>query len=292
MKEIDFMRILHHNFKLICFVGLLAGLALLGCDGSDGPLDEPGQRYQAFMDIRDFSDLTLSIDILQNDCDGEPEEYGDVVADINISVDASAPGISLRDYTIEYFALISEDGTGNMVMPPDLDRPFTGFYNFDIPSGGSGEFSITCMTVDTKEEYRNKVGYDWYLDTAGWQADIDDKQDDIDAKEADIDAKQEEVIRKQIEIADLEAAGQSTIRATAELTILQDELEDLETELEELETELTELEDSPIPVVWIFPELLVARYNIRITLNFEDTHGEERTIVLDRTVWLGPYNNC
>ncbi len=286
------MRILHYNFKFICLIGLLAGLALLGCDGSDGPLDEVGQRYEANMEIKDFADISLSIDILQSDCDGEPEGYGDVVAEIDIAVDALAPGISLKDYTIEYFALISEDGTGNMVMPPDLDRPFTGFYNLDIPSGGSAEFSLTCMTVDTKQEYRVKVGYDWYYDTVGWQADLDDKQADIDAKEDDIETTQNSIIINLEDTAEAEANGWSTIRLEAQLANLQNDLEDLETELEELETELTELEDSGPPIVWIFPELLVARYNIRITLNFEDTHGEDRTIVLDRTVWLGPYDNC
>ncbi len=286
------MRILNKNFKLICLIGLLAGLALLGCDGSDGPLDEVGQRYEANMEIKDFADISLSIDILQSDCDGEPEGYGDVVAEIDIAVDALAPGISLKDYTIEYFALISEDGTGNMVMPPDLDRPFTGFYSIDIPSGGSAEFSLTCMTVDTKEEYRVKVGYDWYLDTVGWEADIAAKEAEIVAKEDDIVTQRRLVVAQQVEIERLTANGDSTIAAEAELVYLQDDLADLETELEELETELTELEDSGPPIVWIFPELLVARYNIRITLNFEDTHGEDRTIVLDRTVWLGPYDNC
>ncbi len=286
------MRILNKNYKLICFVGLLAGLALIGCDGSDGPLDEVGQRYEANLEIRDINDVSLSIDVLQNDCDGEPEDFGPVAADIDISVDVTAPGISLIDYTIEYFPLISEDGTGTLVMPPDLDRPFTGFYNIDIPSGGSAGFSITCMTVDTKDEYLNKSGYDWELDTVGWQNDINAKQDQVDAKEVEIDDKQEEIIVKQIEIADLEAADRSTIRAEAELAILQIELEDLETELEDLESELTALQDNGPSIIWTFPELIEARYNIRITLNFVDTHGEDRTIVLDRTVWLGPFNNC
>jgi hypothetical protein len=42
----------------------------------------------------------------------------------------------------------------------------------------------------------------------------------------------------------------------------------------------------------LYESLSVCRYTIRVTLYFTDTAGEDETITLDRTVYLGNYNNC
>lgn len=43
---------------------------------------------------------------------------------------------------------------------------------------------------------------------------------------------------------------------------------------------------------WIAPTLQEARYTIRFTLHFEDENLEERTMILEQTVWFGDFDNC
>jgi hypothetical protein len=143
---------------------------IVGCGSGGDLLDEVGQRYTATLEIEDFAGLDLAIDIAQDDCDANAtttddfEEYGPAIANIDISVSSDAPGITLQSYSIQYIQLPSEDGTGTIVTPPDLDDPLPGFYNIDIPSGGSATFPLTCMSVDTKEEYRLKLGWTEFND--------------------------------------------------------------------------------------------------------------------------------
>lgn len=247
-----------------------------GCGGADDPLlDEVGQRYTASIAIKDLDSETLTVDIIQNYCDNDVEDYGPASAAVEFAVDADAPGITLNEYILEYIPLESEDGTGTIVMPPPLDSPLNGGnLGIDIASGGSASFDITCMSVDTKEEYRTTVGWLFYYETAGGQA-------AIIALQADVDAKQQEVYDKEDEIVAEELAGNPT-------DALELQLDRLEIELEELQNDLAAMPYS----LWSWPELDEARYKIRITFEFEDIYGVERTIVREATVWLGSFDNC
>jgi hypothetical protein len=160
------------NVKLLGCIGLLIGLAgIIGCGSSD-LLDEVGQRYSATVEIQDFSDIDLGIDIAQDDCDldatttDDGEDYGPAIANVTISVATNTPGITLQSYTIEYIPQLSSTGDAGTptLMPTDLEDPLPGVYNIDIASGGSKTFSITCMSVDTKQEYRNEQGWVWFND--------------------------------------------------------------------------------------------------------------------------------
>ena len=160
------------NVKLFCCIGFLAGLMIfMGCGSSGDLLDEVGQRYTATIQTEDFADINnLAIDVAQDDCDmnatttDDWEDYGPTIVNVEIGVSTDAPGITLQSYTIQYIPRPSEDGTGTIVTPPALDDPLPGNYNIDIPSGGSASFSLTCMSVDTKQEYRLKTGWAWYDD--------------------------------------------------------------------------------------------------------------------------------
>lgn len=44
--------------------------------------------------------------------------------------------------------------------------------------------------------------------------------------------------------------------------------------------------------VTVFPALTNSYYRIRITLDFEDENNQEETIVIERTVLFGPWDNC
>jgi hypothetical protein len=263
------------GIKLIGVIGLLVALSMvMGCGSSD-LLDEQGQRYTANISVLELDSETLSVDVVQGFCESEAEDYGPASAEINIAADADSPGITLVGYTLEYIPLESEDGTGTIVTPPTLDSPLEGGVSgIDIESGGSAAFTITCMSVDTKEEYRLKLDWLYNTETVGGLALIAAKEDEITAKQTAIEAVEDEIIVQ-------DELGNSTDG-------LELQLERLEAELEELQTELTALSYG----FWSVPELDEARYQIRITLEFEDEYGQDRTIVRSKTVWLGNFNNC
>lgn len=169
------------NGKLLCCIGLLIGMAVIaGCGSSNGPLDPVGQQYTATIAVQDpFTDNDLSVDIAQDDCDmnattnDDWEDYGPVSAYVVIEAAEDVPGITIQSYTIQYIALPSPDGTGAVVMPPALTSPpLVGNFGIDVTPGGKAEFSLTCMSVDTKQEYRDAIGWTLYYDSAtqwiGW----------------------------------------------------------------------------------------------------------------------------
>ena len=277
------------NVKLLCCMGLFCSAIILGCGSGGDLLDEPGQRYTANIAIKDLDEETISVDVIQSMCDSEPEEYYPASAAVEFAVDANAPGITLTGYTLEYFPLESEDGTGTIVMPPTLDSPLRGGnLGIDIASGGSASFDITCISVDTKEEYRRKVGWLFYDETLGGRAAITEMEAEVDAKKADIVAKNLQIDNKEDEIAIATLNGEDTTLLELQLSRLESQLTDLKTQLTDLETELAALPYQ----LWSVPELVEGRYKIRITFEFEDTSGEDRTVVREATVWLGPVDNC
>ena len=152
-----------------------------GCGDTD-LLDQVGQRYTALISIQDNDEETLTVDVIQSYCDDDVEDYGPVSAEVTFAVDTDSPGITLENYTLEYIPLESEDGTGTLVMPPTLNSPLEGGnLGIDVSTGGSASFEITCMSTDTKQEYRLKAG--WVLnveDSAGLTL-ISDKLDEIAA---------------------------------------------------------------------------------------------------------------
>lgn len=251
---------------------------VFGCGGgsSSEPLDEVGQRYTATIAIQDLDEETLTVDVIQNSCDGEPEDYGPASAAVSFTVnDDQALGITLKSYVLEYIPLPSEDGTGTIVTPPTLNAPLTGGnLGIDILPGETVEFEITCFSTDQKEEFRRKNGWIFYfedpagqLELAAILTEIENLQADIDALYASIpgapDQDAIDLINSQIEA----------------LTVQQDALID----------EYNTLYFSFVPPL---PDLEEARYRFRITFNFEDATGEDRKIVREATIWLGPYNNC
>lgn len=265
------------NAKLWGCIGIICVVAMIfGCGGGD-LLDENGQRYSASIAIKDLDEETLTIDVIQSFCDNDTEDFGDATAAVSVNVSADALGITLKSYVLEYIPLESEDGTGTIVMPPTLDSPLTGGNTtVDIPSGGSSTFEITCLSTDTKEEFRIKNGWVYYFEDPVGQAAIDDKAAEVAAQKVAI-ANQQQLI------ADALAADPNADTSGLEL-----QLATLEAELADLEAELAAL-----PYMFLsVPELWSARYRIRVTLNFEDTELQDRTIVREATVWLGPYDNC
>ena len=267
------------NVKLWGCIGIMCVVAMIiGCGGGD-LLDETTQRYSATISVKDLDEDTLTVDAVRNYCgqSNTPEEFGDATASITVNVAKDALGVILKNYVLEYIPLESEDGSGAVVMPPALDGPLTGGNSsVIIVSGGNRIFEITCMSADTKDEFRRKIGWIYYTeDPLGYAAILD--------KEAEVAAKKVEIANKQQEIADALAVDNSADTSGLEL-----QLATLEVELTHLEAEL----DALPYTFWSVPDLWSARYKIRVTLNFEDSEGQDRAVVAETTVWLGPYDNC
>ncbi|MFZ1987168.1 MAG: hypothetical protein WAU91_22350, partial [Desulfatitalea sp.] len=106
-----------------------------------------GQRYVSSLVIEDNDEETLDIDVVQDMCDNETEPFTNVFGILTLSVAENAAGVTLRSYSIDYTPLDSPDGSGGVVSPPALVSPEDGFSDFDVASGGSGEFTFTCMSI-------------------------------------------------------------------------------------------------------------------------------------------------
>jgi hypothetical protein len=137
-----------------------------GCGDTD-LLDELNQRYTASMSIEDAGDSTMTIDVVQNlDCDGaanttDPEFFTDVFANITISIESGAPGLTLEGYTIDFIPLRSDNDSGTYYLPPDIpDVDDPGSNTFSISSGSSGTFTTTCMTLSAKGGYLALIAAD------------------------------------------------------------------------------------------------------------------------------------
>lgn len=157
------------NVKLLGCIGLFTIFTMIigGCGSGNDLLDPVGQRYTASIEIQDFAEFDLAVDAVQDNCemdataDDDWEDFGPAIANVTVAVDSDAPGITLQSYTIEYIPQLSPNGT-TTEMPPALEDPLPGAYNIDIASGNSATFSLTCVSVDTKVEYRDKVGWTWF----------------------------------------------------------------------------------------------------------------------------------
>ncbi|MCJ8502081.1 hypothetical protein [Desulfatitalea alkaliphila] len=260
-----------------------AMLALVaGC--SSGGLDEMGQRYMAFLEAEDFSsgDGTLAIDVAQDDCninalDPDWEDFGPAIGNVTVTVSEDALGITLESYTIHYEPLESPDGTST-TMPPRLESIYNGAYTMDIQSGASGTFSITLMSVDTKQEFQDKSGWSWYTEYPEWL-------EVWNAKVAEVNDQRDVVEEIKDQVARLPEGSEERKVLEAEEAIEQRRLDRLNEELEALQSQ-------EVLHFWVSPALDMARYNLRLTLNFRDTHNKSRTIVLNRTLWLYNVDNC
>jgi hypothetical protein len=157
-------------------------LWIIGCGD-----DDHGGEYIAQVSFQDADeDDMMTIDIARGVCDTQDlnmidsddlEDYTDVFADITLSVAAWGQGITITGYTLEYIPLISEDGNHNLVTPPALNNLVDrGANNLYIAPGESATFTITCLSSDQKEEYRNLIGWTFYQ----VDFDSDDPADGID----------------------------------------------------------------------------------------------------------------
>jgi hypothetical protein len=150
-----------------CKLGLVVIFGVMmvfGCGG--GGIEEMGQRYTSSMFIEDNGSATLDIDVIQSNCgtieEPEAEPFTNVFALVTVGVSKDALGLSLQSYSVAYIPVLTPDGSGNLVRPPDLVAPGPGTSNFELGKGQTSELEIVCMDIDTKEEYVNK----WLSDPA------------------------------------------------------------------------------------------------------------------------------
>jgi len=260
-------------------------MMVFGCGSS---IDEMGQRYTASLEVEDVSGATLAIDVCQDMCDDEWEEFGPAIGQVTVGVAVDSPGITLKTYTIDYFPLPSPDGT-SQTLPPRLESPLPGLHSIDIGPGGSATFSLTLMSVDTKQEFIFKAGWIFVDDYPDWLAAVNAVEFEIAEKQKEIDAKNIEMDAKKIEI--IRATEEQRPALEQDLEVLQIQLDRLTAQMTALESQLEKLQGGPV-TGWVPRPPIMARYTMRITLNFEDTYRKGRTLVIDRTIWLYNVNNC
>ncbi len=139
--------------RVVNILGLIAVVMgttwLCGC-GSTDLMDELGQSYQATLTVKDNDTDTVQVDILQDDCDGTPEDYSDALGEIEIVAGSKVAGLTLQSYNISYIPLLSPDRNNVNQMPPDLTAPETGYTTIEIPPASTVTFTITLMSTDTK----------------------------------------------------------------------------------------------------------------------------------------------
>ena len=153
------------HLKVLCCIGLLIGSIIMGC-GSDGDLlDTVGGRYDVEVVFDDGGESEDRIDILQSNCDGnttsseDDEDFYATEAIITVSVDEDSPGLTLDRYTIEYLAVNSPTGDNVIQTPPALLNPGTSLLSWHIEPGTSEDNSVPVISIDTKEDYRDLIGY-------------------------------------------------------------------------------------------------------------------------------------
>lgn len=152
-------------FKLTIIVFGVCLLSLIGCGD-----DDFGGDYIALVSFQDNDESVLTLDMVRSQCSSgdladssatDIEPYTDVLADITITASENAVGMSLNSYTIEYLPELSEDGTHTLVLPPTLnsllDVGYSGVY---ISPGSTLEFTLTCFSIDQKQDYRDLIGWD------------------------------------------------------------------------------------------------------------------------------------
>ena len=159
--------------KVIIPLIVLGAMWLTACGGgSDGPLDEVGQRYTAYLVVLDNDNAVVQVDTIQDDCDGTPEEYSDTLAEVDITVSPDALGITLDRYTIEYIPL-DVPLVGGQFRSPTLNNPIGGNAIFSVGPGESATLpEFTLISVSTKLEFNQDMGWlyfdaglnDWVYD--------------------------------------------------------------------------------------------------------------------------------
>jgi hypothetical protein len=130
---------------------MLIGALIYGC-GTEDLLEENNLRYQTDVSFTDGEqDDTLTVDLVQQDCNGTPEVVTDLFANITITIeDETTPGLEMTGYEVTFRPLRHYDQSNNPVIGPSVGS-YTGEYDVNIPSASEVQFSITCMEWDLKD---------------------------------------------------------------------------------------------------------------------------------------------
>jgi hypothetical protein len=144
------------NKIAVVIILLLIGIWFYGC-GTGDILDENNQRYQTTVSFSDAEeDEILAIDIVYDqDCDGDgnltdPETFTDMYANILITSEEDAPGLTMTGYKVSFAGVREVDTVGNVIAPPDMPTTYQGDFSIDIPPNSEVSFWLTCMEIDMK----------------------------------------------------------------------------------------------------------------------------------------------
>lgn len=136
--------------------------AFIGCGVIDF-LDEASGRYIVSAELDDGGDNDWEIDVLQENCgsddEDEYEDFFNTVATLSLTVADDAPGVTLQNISISYTPITSPNGDGVLEDPPDLLSPDDMSISWYIASGETDSEEITVISIDTKEGYRDAVGW-------------------------------------------------------------------------------------------------------------------------------------
>lgn len=139
-------------------------LWISSCGGDTGGL------YNVQVSFTDADeDGVMTLDLAQDACGtyelGERPEYEtftDTFANVTIGIAKGMPGLTIKGYSISYIPLQSSTGLGNMVSPPTTNALTSqGSNNIHISTNSTSTFTLTCFSVDQKEDLVRLLGWTW-----------------------------------------------------------------------------------------------------------------------------------
>lgn len=127
-------------------VMLLGAVLVMGCGDAD-PLDELPLRYTVSMSTTDLGEATRDVDVVQDVCDSDAEDFGDFGAIVTIVADEDTADLIVYGYTVTFTPRTgtyaeSDEATPSVVTwtnftPPPALSPYTNLspivHNYNTP---------------------------------------------------------------------------------------------------------------------------------------------------------------
>jgi hypothetical protein len=169
-------------FSIIMILVLFLGL--FGCGSGNDLLEEGRIRYSVSVTPNDNGEDTQNIDVVQNLCDNETEEFMDFSTKVTIVADNNTAALKVTGYSVSFYPVRGVYYTSfnpiemeDFTPPPELPSPLNDIrHTFTQPKvmqNGSLTFESVVWPADVKRYYvneflRDTIGLDGILNAGGY----------------------------------------------------------------------------------------------------------------------------